>query len=175
MFYLFSPHSILNLTYRDSSVISQADINQSQLKLLWLFSFNFGGCHLPSLIIKTNNWKLYFWAAWKISRNIDIHFVFENFVSHPQYKSVPISSIAQREGNTLMNVVCAPPCNTYLISTPSLPWFTANHVQFLHGCYYRDMSVALTFHNFASILITHRHLPTNVKVVSDYNAIRKYK
>lgn len=97
MFYLLSPHSILNLTNRGSSVISQADINQSQLKLLWLFSFNFGGCHLPSLIIKTSNWKLYFWAAWKISRNIDIHFVFENFVSHPQYKSVPISSIAQRE------------------------------------------------------------------------------
>lgn len=171
MLSLLSSHLILNLTYRGSSVSSQADINQSQLKLLWLFSPNFGACQLLSLIIKTSNWKLCFWAAWKISRNMGIHFVFENFVSHPQYKSVPISSIAHRERKH-----CDGCC---LCSTPQyIPDFnsiSANHVQFLHGCYYRDMYVAFTFQNFASILITHCHLSTNLKVVSDYNVIRKYK
>lgn len=152
---------------RGSSVISQVGINQFELKLLWSFSLSFNGCQLSSLIIKTSNRKLYFWAAWEISRNIGTHFVFEKFALHPHYKSVPVFNAAQRGRKHLDRCCVRPP---YLLDfNPTSALVHCKPCPIFHDCYYRDMYVAFTFHNFASVLITHHHLPTNLKVVSDYN------
>lgn len=92
--------------------MSQADINQRALKILWLFSLNFSWCQLSSLIIRTtSNQKLYFWTAWEISRNIRIHLIFEKSALHPLYKSMHNLKQAHREREHLDECYRYPSCH----------------------------------------------------------------